>query len=80
MKGATAAEKGSVLDLVANNSRMSPSEKINYLYLAGLSRKPNKTELDLANALLAARRGSTVAALQDVWWAVLNSNEFIINH
>jgi hypothetical protein len=80
MKGATAAEKGSVLDLVANNSRYSPTDKINYLYLAGLSRKPNRTELELANALLAARKGSTVAALQDVWWAVLNSNEFIINH
>ena len=24
--------------------------------------------------------GDTVAALQDVWWAVLNSNEFIFNH
>jgi hypothetical protein len=80
MKGATAAEKGSVLDLVANNSRYSPTDKIYYLYLAGLSRKPNRTELELANALLMARRGSTVAALQDVWWAVLNSNEFIINH
>ena len=41
-----------MLDLVANNSRMSPSEKINYLYLAGLSRKPNSTEIELANALL----------------------------
>jgi hypothetical protein len=80
MKGATAAEKGSVLDLVANNSRYSPADKINYLYLAGLSRKPNHVELELANQLLMARRGSTVAALQDVWWAVLNSNEFIINH
>jgi len=80
MKGATAAEQGSVLDLVANNSRYSPSQKIDYLYLAGLSRKPNSKELELANALLVARRGSTVGALQDVWWAVLNSNEFIINH
>jgi hypothetical protein len=80
MKGATAAEKGSVLDWVANHSGLTPSNQINYLYLAGLARKPNHIELDLANALLAARRGSTVAALQDVWWAVLNSNEFIINH
>ncbi len=80
MKGATAAEKGSVLDVVANNSRYSPTDKINYLYLAGLARKPNRSELELANALLMARKGSTVGALQDVWWAVLNSNEFIINH
>ena len=26
------------------------------------------------------RKGDPVAALQDVWWAVLNSNEFIFNH
>lgn len=80
MKGATAAEKGSVLDLVANNPRYSPADKINYLYLAGLSRKPNRTELALANELLVARRANVVGALQDVWWAVLNSNEFILNH
>ena len=80
MKGATAAEKGSVLDWVANHSGFSPANQITYLYLAGLLRKPNHVELELANQLLMARRGSTVAALQDVWWAVLNSNEFIINH
>jgi len=34
----------------------------------------------IANKLLLARKGDTVAALQDVWWAVLNSNEFIFNH
>ncbi|HEX3998387.1 MAG TPA: DUF1549 domain-containing protein [Pirellulales bacterium] len=80
MKGATAAEKGSVLDLVANNPRYSPADKINYLYLAGLARKPNHLELELANELLSDRRANVVAALQDVWWAVLNSNEFILNH
>jgi hypothetical protein len=26
------------------------------------------------------RGGDTMAALQDVWWVVLNSNEFIFNH
>jgi hypothetical protein len=33
-----------------------------------------------ANAILNARRGDVVGSLQDIWWAVLNSNEFIINH
>jgi hypothetical protein len=27
-----------------------------------------------------ARKGDAIGALQDIWWAVLNSNEFIINH
>jgi len=34
----------------------------------------------VATALLGARKGDVAGALQDVWWAVLNSNEFIINH
>jgi hypothetical protein len=33
-----------------------------------------------ANAMLVARKGDAIGALQDIWWAVLNSNEFIINH
>jgi hypothetical protein len=80
MKRATSSERGSLLEAVADNSRLSPEQKINYLYLAGLSRKPNSTELGLANQLLKDRRGSMAQALQDVWWAVLNSNEFILNH
>ena len=59
---------------------MSPTQKIDTLYLAALARKPSAKELKTANALLAARRGDVAGALQDVWWAVLNSNEFIINH
>ena len=56
------------------------SQKIDLLYAAALARKPTKKELTLANQLLVARKGDAVGALQDVWWAVLNSNEFIINH
>jgi hypothetical protein len=33
-----------------------------------------------ANAMLVARKGDAIGALADIWWAVLNSNEFIINH
>ncbi len=62
------------------NSKLSNAQKIDYLFLAGLARKPNRAELDIANKLLVARKGDAVAALQDMWWAVLNSNEFIMNH
>jgi hypothetical protein len=79
IKRATSTEKGSLLWKV-NNSKMKPGEKIDYLFLAGLGRKPNKNELGIANQLLLARRGDTAAALQDVWWVVLNSNQFIFNH
>ena len=79
IKRATSSEKGSFLWRVANSGKR-PNEKINYLFLAGLARKPTGSEISIANQLLVARKGDSVAALQDVWWAVLNSNEFILNH
>ena len=79
MKTATATGKGGFLDRIAG-SKLSNSQRIDALYAAALARKPTKKEIALSNQLLAARKGDAVGALQDVWWAVLNSNEFIINH
>lgn len=79
VKRATSADKGSFLEQIAA-SKLSPSDKIDYLFLSGLARKPSQAELRIANQLLLARKGDAGAALQDVWWAVLNSNEFIMNH
>jgi hypothetical protein len=50
------------------------------LYLAGLSRVPTRQELAISNELLVARGGNVGTALQDIWWAVLNTNEFILIH
>jgi hypothetical protein len=79
IKQATSTGKGGFLDKVATSS-MSPSQKIDVLYKAALGRVPAAKERQMATALLGARKGDVAAALQDVWWAVLNSNEFIINH
>lgn len=79
IKQATSTGKGGFLDAVAS-SGASAKAKIDTLYVAALARKPSAKEVATANAILAARRGDVVGALQDIWWAVLNSNEFIINH
>jgi hypothetical protein len=76
---ATDASKGSFLATLAS-SNLRPAQQIEYLFLAALARRPSSAELSAANALQAARQGNSTAALQDIWWAVLNSNEFIINH
>ncbi len=56
-----------------------PDARIRALYLAALSRLPTRKELGLATQIVnSAER--PLAGLQDVWWAVLNSNEFILNH
>jgi hypothetical protein len=79
IRQATSTGKGGFLDSVAA-SGASAKAKIDALYLAALARKPSAKEVAAANAILNARRGDVVGSLQDVWWAVLNSNEFIINH
>jgi hypothetical protein len=77
---ATSTEKGGFLQRVATDPKMNNAAKINHLYLAALARKPTPQEITLANELMVLRKGDPVAALQDVWWAILNSNEFILNH
>jgi len=71
---------GSFLDKIASDSGLSNRKKIGYLYRAALSRQPSKEETNICNALLEARDGDVATALQDIWWAVLNSNEFILIH
>ncbi|HEX3726796.1 MAG TPA: DUF1553 domain-containing protein, partial [Pirellulales bacterium] len=73
-------KQGSFLHRVATDAKMNNAAKINHLYLAALARRPTSQEIALANELMLLRKGDPVAALQDVWWAVLNSNEFILNH
>ncbi|MFP6750409.1 MAG: DUF1549 domain-containing protein [Pirellulaceae bacterium] len=80
VKKATSTRENGFLDTVDKDMNFSNPQKINYMFQAALSRNPTKSEVTIANKLLFARKGDTVAALQDIWWAVLNSNEFIINH
>jgi hypothetical protein len=52
------------------------SQRIEELYLTVLSRKPDETEMSRMLAFAADSRD----AYQDVFWALLNSNEFLMNH
>jgi len=79
IKTATSLKEGGFLMNVAQANRTN-RDKINALYLAALARRPSSTEVRLANQLLLARQGQAAEALQDIWWALLNSNEFILNH
>ena len=78
-KNATSLKKGSFLDSLLSTGRTT-TDRVNGLYLAGLGRKPTKKELQLAGSLFRAREGKEGEMLQDVWWAILNSNEFILQH
>ena len=80
VRRATGNQPGSMLARVASDPKLDNAEKIRYLYLAALSRLPTRQELNISNELLVARDGNVGAALQDIWWAVLNTNEFILIH
>jgi hypothetical protein len=80
MRRATSVEHSNLLSRVAA-SRISPEEKVEHLFLAALARKPNRAELALASRLVAAApRANPAEPLEDIWWALLNSNEFILDH
>lgn len=65
----------------ASNPKGAVPKKLETLFLVALSRKPTDDELQSLNEVFH-KSGYTdpITGLQDVFWAVLNSNEFIINH
>jgi hypothetical protein len=79
MQRAIALEPGNLLHDLTNNDWKS-ADKVHYLFEAGLARKATRDELAMADQLFVARQGKLAETLQDVWWAILNSNEFIMNH
>ena len=65
----------------ARSRNKNTPAKIETLFLVALSRKPTPTELDAFNDVYT--RGNyrdPVVGLQDIFWSLLNSNEFVINH
>jgi hypothetical protein len=79
MNRAVSGEAGSFLTNVVNEPT-DAREKIRKLYLAALCRAPTRPELNGAVRLYEGSGGNAVAALEDLYWALLNSNEFLINH
>ena len=51
---------------------------VGQIYLAALSRGPTRSELALARKYLA-NYDDTICVMEDLFWALLNSNEFVLN-
>jgi hypothetical protein len=64
-------------------SEMKFEEKVKHLFLMALARQPNRRELEATATILAAAKGDDkakeAAALEDIWWAIVNSNEFVLD-
>jgi hypothetical protein len=84
---ATSLERSETLAAVTDAPFATPEQRIETLYLAALSRQPDARELARAVKFVesAAQRGkqeksTSGDALADVFWALLNSPEFNVNH
>jgi len=76
---ATSLENSQTLGGVVEFPLMTDEERLETLFLAALSRRPVESE---RTAMLEYVRQSesASAALADVFWALLNSSEFVLNH
>jgi hypothetical protein len=72
--------KGTVANVI--KSARTPDGAITELYLATLNRRPTPKELASIKQKFAMRVPDKVreAPYQDLFWALLNSNEFMLNH
>jgi hypothetical protein len=70
-------EKNRLRTLVATGK--NDQDVISELYLAALSRPPSQAELDVSTKHIAAA-GERIKGLEDVCWALLNANEFLLQH
>ena len=79
MEKACSVERGSFL-FESMSSPGNEAQKIQELYLAALSRNPTKTEIGKVQKMLKSYGNHKLMGYQDLFWALLNSNEFVFIH
>jgi hypothetical protein len=79
--GATDQEESQTLAAVLDAPFMDNAQRIETLYLATLGRPPSSGEAErLLKYVNGGVDGNSRKALADLFWALLNSGEFILNH
>ena len=82
MNNATGGKTGSFLADTLEKSRRSRTPAlfiVRNLYLAALGRLPSPNELRNASAFLGTNPDS-IQVIEDLFWSLLNCNEFVLNH
>lgn len=78
VKDAVSFKSGSHLgDILAGKG--NDAQKLQQIYLTSLSRHPTKAEMSAVQKYFRASR-DPLSVYSDLFWALLNSNEFIFNH
>jgi hypothetical protein len=79
---ATSLERSGTLAAVSNAPFLDSKGRVETLFLAALGRKPSASES--ATLVLYVDKGNpsgdATKALADIFWALLNSSEFVLNH
>ncbi len=83
MAKAVGGKSGSFLADLLERARLQAKGSVetyvvNHLYLAALSRLPTARELNTARGFLV-NNPDTINVMEDMFWALLNSNEFVLN-
>jgi hypothetical protein len=78
-KEATSVDKGGYLaGVLTDPKHKTDNARIQALYISALGRMPSRSEIGKVEKLAQGRDPVTV--YQDLYWALLNSNEFVLNH
>jgi hypothetical protein len=76
----TASSQESALLKKIAASKLSFDKKVEHVFALALSREPSRREFLAAANVLTSGKGDEAAALEDIFWAIQNSNEFIMDH
>ena len=68
-----------VLNQLSSPKLRSDNQRIQALYVSALGRIPTRAEYAKIEKVMR-QAPSPVVAYQDLYWALLNSNEFVLNH
>ncbi|MCA9086765.1 MAG: DUF1553 domain-containing protein [Planctomycetaceae bacterium] len=77
---ATSLEESRTLRSILEFPAMPTEQKVETLFLASVSRSPTAEEQTRLHALLDEDSDSSAEILSDIFWALLNSSEFLLNH
>jgi hypothetical protein len=82
MTRATSLEQNRTLATIADAARIDTARRLETLYLVALTRKPTEKELKrlVPYVTRGGPSGNPRKALADIFWALLNSSEFFLNH
>jgi hypothetical protein len=67
------------LEKIRYNKKVNDADNVTELYLNAYSRKPKSEELTIATNHLSKATNKDLA-LRDLYWVIINSNEFIFQH